>query len=105
MDIHVSKHAIKRYRERLFDYSSSDAIIESQLIEIACRGKQDDARPATLGNCYEVAYKGVSIVLVIDDRNNATILTCLGNANYRKWIKQKEPLFIKGRMLYPEQVG
>ncbi|OPX84815.1 MAG: hypothetical protein A4E53_03707 [Pelotomaculum sp. PtaB.Bin104] len=102
MRVDVSKHAINRYRERLFDFKSSDEIIENLLREIASRGKRVKARPVTLGDCYEVTHKGVSIVLVIDDESKATILTCLGNAYYRKWVKRQNMLRIPGRTLHLE---
>ncbi|OPX94700.1 MAG: hypothetical protein A4E53_00022 [Pelotomaculum sp. PtaB.Bin104] len=102
MDIHVSKHAIKRYRERLFDFRSSDEIIEKLLRDIAFRGRRIESRPAASGKCYEVIRRGISIVLVIDDESNATILTCLGNEYYRKWLKHQDMLRIPGRILFSQ---
>lgn len=102
MDTYVTKHAIQRYRERLFDFKSSDEVIKNILKKIACRGKRVDLRPATFGSCYEVIYKEVSIVLVIEDQSNAAIITCLGNAHYRKWVKHQDMLKIPGRILYLE---
>lgn len=101
MDVSVTKHAIKRYRERLFDFKSSDKEIEALLKEIACRGKRVDFRPASLGRCYEVRYQGVAIV-VMEDRDRTAIVTCLGSAYYRKWIKHTNMSKIPGRILYFE---
>lgn len=103
MYINVTKHAVKRYRERLFDYKSSEEKIKDLLKEVASKGKQIDWRPSTWGNCIEVKYRGISIVLV-NDRDRKTIITCLGELGYRKWVKRQDHIRIKGRILYPHNL-
>lgn len=100
MNINVTQHAIKRYRERLFDYSSSKETVSSLLKEIACNGKQICSRPSSCGTCVEIKYKGVSIV-AIKDNDTTVITTCLGDFSYRKWIKSKDTYpRVRGRVLY-----
>lgn len=104
MDLHVTKHAIKRYRERLCDYSSPDKHIVDKLKRIAGQGKVVDAKSDT-AKCREVGFNGISIILVVDGKH-ATILTCLGDATYRKWIKRQSPRDCLGRCIrFPKQVG
>ena len=102
MDTNVTKHAIRRYRERLFDYKSSNEKIQKTLVEIASHGKRIHLRPDSLGRCYEVDYKGISIVLVFDNEHSATVVTCLGSDKYRKWVKHQDIRKIPGRILYLE---
>lgn len=105
MEINVTKHAVKRYRERLFDYTSSKQKISSLLIEIACKGQKVYSRPSTQGSCFEIKYRGISIVLV-KNQTDAVIITCLGDDSYRKWVKhQDDNMKIAGRVLYLGQVG
>lgn len=89
MEICITKHAIKRYRERLFDYDSSDKVIRNLLREIASQGKQICLRPNTWDNCFEIKYKGIFIVLLVND-DKAVVLTVLGDRRYRKWIKRND---------------
>jgi len=101
MDVLVTKHAIHRFRERLFDYSSSEKEIEIQLIKVAEEGKQVYDRPSSSKECFEVKYKDLSIVLV-KKRQHIVVLTCLGNSSYRKWVKhQTRYNRLSGRILYP----
>ncbi|NLX87841.1 MAG: hypothetical protein GXZ09_00305 [Syntrophomonadaceae bacterium] len=88
MLVKVTKHAIKRYRERLFDYSSSDGEIISKLKHIAHRGRLVAFKPHDMDNCVELKYEGISIVAV-QQPQELVIITCLGQDNYRKWIKSK----------------
>jgi hypothetical protein len=44
MKITVTKHAIRKYRERLFDFSSSDKQIICTLKEIASKGIQNKSK-------------------------------------------------------------
>lgn len=97
MVIRVSKHAMKRYRERLFDYTSSTERIRSMLSEIVLRGKQVVAKPASTDDCFEVIFKGISIVLA-QRPNECIVITCLGEPAYRKWIKNREQNVINGRL-------
>lgn len=89
MKIAVTKHAIKRYRERVFDYTSSEETIVTAIKEIARRGKQICVRPASWKNCFEVKYRGISIVSLMYN-HKAVVLTVLGDRSYRKWIKRNE---------------
>jgi hypothetical protein len=89
MTVLVTKHAVKRYRERLFDYSSSDERIKQLLAEISAKGKMNCVRPDSQHNCFEVEYRGISVVL-LDKEDRLVVITCLGDCKYRKWIKHKE---------------
>ncbi len=87
MEICVTKHSIQRYRERLFDYSSSDEKIGQFLRKIALQGKLVCLRPNNWNNCFELKHKGISIVL-LTSKDKAVVLTCLGDSRYRKWVKR-----------------
>ncbi|MEN6461142.1 MAG: hypothetical protein ABFC94_07225 [Syntrophomonas sp.] len=88
MSIIVTKHAIRRYRERLFSYSLNDNLITNKLKEIASKGTMVATRPNDQNTCCEIKYKGVSIVVVCE-HNNRIVLTCLGEDSYRRWVKSK----------------
>ncbi len=103
MSISVTKHAIKRYRERMFDYHSSPEKIKELLIKIAHRGKTVQTRPNNGSNCTEVRYRSISIVLV-QSQDESIIITCLGDMRYRKWVKHQDMHErLPGRLLYPVQ--
>lgn len=89
MAVLVTKHAIKRYRERLFDYSSSSERISQVLKEIVAKGRPVCLRPNTHDNCFEIKYRGISVVL-LNKKEDLIVITCLGDSKYRNWIKQKE---------------
>lgn len=98
MLVKVTKHAVKRYRERLFDYMATDTEIINRIIGIATKGDLICSKPNQINNCMEIKYKGVSIV-VIQDQTDLVVITCLGEANYRRWIKSKgESTFISQRL-------
>ncbi|HWP98119.1 MAG TPA: hypothetical protein VN426_14835 [Syntrophomonadaceae bacterium] len=100
MNIEVTKHSIRRYRERLFDHSSSDEFIINMLKTIAQMGKVVMARPGYSDSCMEIKYKGISIV-AIDQEDYRVVVTCLGEPVYRKWVKNRDiPLKLSGRTLY-----
>lgn len=105
MELHVTRHAIMRYRERLCDYSSTDKYIVEVLQRIASKGIGIVVKPGIGEKCFEVGFKGISIVLVINGKH-ATVLTCLGDATYRKWIKQQSNRnYIGGRVRFPGKAG
>jgi len=89
MNINVTNHAVKRYRERLFDYTSSDESIVALLKKIAVKGTPIRFRPVSCGNCTEVEYRNITVVVVHQDKH-VTVLTCLGETAYRKWIKNQD---------------
>lgn len=89
MTVLVTKHAVKRYRERLFDYSSSDERIKQLLMEISTKGKMICVRPDSQHNCFEVKYRGIFVVL-LEKEDGFVVITCLGDTKYRKWVKHKE---------------
>lgn len=89
MQVIVTKHAIKRFRERVFQYSSSDKEIYKNLKEIAVRGKFIRNRFSRQRVCLEIRYRGISIVAIEKD-NCLIIVTCLGEASYRRWVKVNE---------------
>lgn len=97
MDIQVSKHAIRRYRQRMFDYNSPADKIRGILKEIALFGKRVASKPAATDDCFEVMYKGISIVLAQKEAR-CIVITCLGELAYRKWIKNQEQNVIHGRL-------
>lgn len=100
MQISVTKHAIERYRQRFFDFTKFDAEIEILLKEVARKGKKVERRPVATGECIEVRYQGISVV-ILNQKDETVIVTCLGDTLYRKWIKNKDKKSICGRLLYP----
>jgi hypothetical protein len=70
MDIFVTRHAIERYRQRLFDFKASDESISEILREIALKGKAISIRRDNSNNCLEKKYKGVSIVSIHNHKKN-----------------------------------
>lgn len=102
MIINVTEHAIKRYRERFFDYSSPKDFIKKTLIEIARKGKVVCVKPGE-SDCAEVQYKGVYIVIA-NEEDIVTVITCLGDMIYRKWVKHQDSYErLRGSILYPQQ--
>lgn len=101
MKIKVTKHAIERYRERTFNQYLNDQEVERILRDIASSGKQVRSRFIGSGNCMEVMGKGIFIVLV-HEGNLATVITCLGDEKYRRWVKSQDSfLRLPGRLIYP----
>lgn len=88
MRVEVTQHAIKRYRERLFDQSSPDKVVIRILGDIADKGRIIRHRLDNRNTCLEIKYKGVSIV-VVEEPGKRIVITCLGEACYRRWIKTK----------------
>lgn len=100
METIVTNHAVRRYRERLFNYSSTDKEISGILERIARLGKLVRQRPGNLSNCFEISHRGISIVVVVDSKQTC-IITCLGEESYRKWVKAKNrPAKISKRIFY-----
>lgn len=93
MSISISKHAIKRYRERLFDYRSSDEAIRQILCEIAQKGKKIRQQPGACDECHEVRHRGITIIL-LSRAAEQVVVTCLGEDSYRRWVKHKEFLSV-----------
>lgn len=88
MPVIVTKHAIKRYRERLFNYSLNDNDVADKLKEIADKGAKVGNRLYCQNTCFEIKYQGVSIVVIYESECKI-VLTCLGEGAYRRWIKTK----------------
>lgn len=104
MVVQVTRHAIKRYRERMFDYSSSEESIKVVLIQAALQGKRVQMRPSAWGKCVETKYNGFSVVLNYHD-DQITVVTCLGGKCYRKWIKSQDSYSrVRGRVLHPNML-
>ncbi len=98
--IEVTKHAIARYRERLFDFSSSEGKIKKHLMKVARQGKPVNSSPNIGGRCAEVRYQGIAVVVVYHADSVVVITTCLGDRRYRQWVKAQEPYpRVRGRML------
>ncbi len=102
MEIVVTKHAINRYRQRMFDYITPDKKIDTLLKNVARNGKQVYLRPSSHGHCIEVQYNDISVV-ILNESTGITVMTCLGDHTYRKWVKNKENQNIYGRLMYPER--
>lgn len=103
MELHVTKHAIDRYRERLCDFSSLDKQIIKRLKEIAYQGTIGIEKPIMGEEYVEVSAKGLSIVLLIKGKHT-TVITCLGDATYRKWAKQQSlRSYVCGRIRFPRR--
>lgn len=101
MAINVTQHAINRYRERLCDYTSSTKNIRKKLKEAASLGKLIANKPASQGNCFERIYNDISVIVIIDNNDDrATVVTCLGDTAYRKWIKCQNPYIVNGRVMH-----
>jgi len=104
MELHVTTHAVKRYRERMCDYSSTDKQIVDMLKRIARRGIVASAKSGS-GGCLEVGYQGISIVLGKDGKH-ATVITCLGDASYRQWSKRQSLRnLLRGKVRYRKTSG
>jgi len=88
MEIVVTIHALNRYRERMFDFTSTDEKIINRIKDIVCQGEQVFVRPSAHNNCREIQYRGVSVV-IIQERHKIFVITCLGSRHYRKWFKEK----------------
>lgn len=88
MEIYVSKHAIQRYRERLFDFHSAQETIESILSEAAIKGSRIFVRPSDHGGVFEIKFRNFYLV-INDGKNKLTVITCLGDKRYRKWLKDQ----------------
>lgn len=100
MDIHISKHAVNRYRNRLFDYTSSEDDILNILMEIVKRGKRVGWRLSSGRVHMEMKHHGVSIV-IMKSKDKIVVITCLGEDVYRKWTKHQSPNAIAGRFMHP----
>lgn len=100
MEIIVSKHALSRYRDRLFDYTSSEDDIYNILANIVKKGKQVGLRLSTKRIYIEMKHKGVSIV-VTKGKKEIVVVTCLGEDVYRRWAKHQSPNVIAGRFKHP----
>jgi len=89
MKIIVTNHAINRYRERMFDYNSPVERVINILEEIVQKGKPVCNKPNTKDNCYEIKYRGISVVQIAEG-DRIFVITCLGDHCYRKWVKHIE---------------
>lgn len=100
--MNVTKHAIKRYKQRV-QHDISDELAEKMLLEIAKKGKITNKR-INAQNIMEleiyVAYKGVEILLIKNlESKKHYIITCLGDSKLRGWYrKQKLDVFRKMAM-------
>jgi len=100
MKVCISNHAIMRCRERLFDYTSCEKTIIDRLKVAAIKGRKICMRPSSLGNCIEMYFEGIFIV-VMKNSDKLTVITCLGNTRYRKWVKNQEMYMnVRGRILF-----
>ncbi len=83
-----------------FDYSSTEDAIKNLLKRTA---RNDCVQKTWDGHCTELKYKDTYIVAAYE-QDELTIITCLGNRMYRKWVKHQDSYErLGGRILYPEQ--
>lgn len=101
MEIIVTAHAAARYRERVFDYISSDETIARILKNVVQKGDQLSVKPSSRGLCVEIRYRGISVVAV-QEQKRVTIITCLGDKTYRSWVKKNDNRIVHGRLLHPD---
>lgn len=88
MEIRITKHCMERFKERTFDLN----LTESELIEIISRGRIIRTRP---GNAYELEthIEGRKHYFAIKKEHSTyTVLTYLGDADYREWVFKNEIL-------------
>ncbi|MEN6326775.1 MAG: hypothetical protein ABFD18_11295 [Syntrophomonas sp.] len=103
IEVIISKHAIKRYRERTFDYSSPKNAIINRLEEVAIKGREVRIRPSGLEKCTELYFQGIFVV-IMEESNKVTVITCLGGSSYRKWVKNQTAYTkVRGRTLFPQK--
>ena len=88
MNIFVTPHAIKQYKEKSREFDLQDEQAEKMLNMIATRGSVVCPRPGG-DNIFEVKYNGLSIV-VKKNPNETTVITFLGDSKYRQWCRKKE---------------
>ena len=104
MKVYISEHAINRCRERLFDFTSCKKAIIDQLREAAIEGQEIRMRPSSLGNCVELCFRDIFIV-VLKNHDKLTVITCLGNSSYRKWVKNQQiHVKLRGRILFTDSI-
>jgi hypothetical protein len=87
MNIRISHHAIEQFPKRVFskaDYNSTQ--IMDFLTKASLKGHYCTRRP---GGTWDVRYDGVSIA-VAKTSDKITVITVLGDRQYRNWTKVKE---------------
>jgi len=86
MQIIITYHAINQYRQRMQNQMLSDEEISISL-KIACtQGRKICKKP---GNGWEIEYQGVYIIALFK-KHRITVVTCLGNTQYRNWSRKQE---------------
>lgn len=85
--VKVTYHAVQQYRDRMFA-TIGDEEINKILKTAAIKGKFESLRP---GGAYSMTHNGIKIV-VIDEGNKRTVVTCLGNKTYSAWSQKNDIL-------------
>lgn len=91
MLVSVTKHAIERYRLRMFDDKSKDKDIERLLIEACVKGKVSHTNPrSTPGKTvFTIIYNDFGILVSKDLKTKErSVVTFLGDTEYMKWYKR-----------------
>lgn len=84
MEVIITNHSIKRYRERTQAYGQTDDVIEDRLRQAVLRGRKIKERR---GDAWEVYGDGIYLI-VHYKTDQAKIITCLGSKEYRKWSRR-----------------
>lgn len=85
MDIIVTNHAIKRFRQRHFKaYDWPEEQIRKTLEAIAKHGEVKKCCP---GKVNEVIFQGL-IIRTSCSKNKTIVITFLGNRTYQKWYRK-----------------
>jgi|SRR5665647_1710710 len=86
MEVNVTEHAKIQYRQRMQRFSLSETEVDGHLKAAALKGNRKRRCP---GNAWEVKFENISVI-VSYRKELATVITCLGNTEYRNWSKKQE---------------
>lgn len=86
MRVTVSRHAIKRCRDRVPRMAdASEVEIKKTLAEVIRKGKRLKKRPTIKGSAHEYVFRGIYAVGVTCG-NSTVVVTCYGDDVYRRWL-------------------
>lgn len=83
MLINVSSHSVDQYRNKMFDFISTDEEIRDILAEVVRKGAKIHNRP----QACEIKYRKLSVVAKIFP-NEIVVVTFLGDERYCKWFRK-----------------
>ncbi|MCL6559341.1 MAG: hypothetical protein K6U74_11210 [Firmicutes bacterium] len=90
MNVGVTDHAVEQYRKKVLRYCGvemTDEEIRSILMSAVERGKCCGRLP---GGVKKYALGDVVVVADVRDPENTTVITFLGDRNWRWWWKHRE---------------